>query len=69
MSAATEELSTLAQGMQHLVEQFKLNEEAGSPARAALPQAVERRAPDRPFSPAVEVTGVVLKRRASGNVA
>jgi methyl-accepting chemotaxis protein len=73
MSAATEELSTLAQGMQRQVEQFRINEEAGgSPARAALPEAVERRAPGRPFGPrqhAVKVTGVVLKRRSSGNVA
>jgi len=73
MSAATDELSTLAQGMRRLVEQFKLDEEAGgSSALPALPQAVEKRAPGRPFGPrqpAVEVTAVVLKRRTSGNVA
>jgi methyl-accepting chemotaxis protein len=50
MSAATEELSGLAQTMQRLVEQFRLNEEAGAaPAALPQPEAVERRSPGRPF--------------------
>jgi methyl-accepting chemotaxis protein len=66
MSAATEELSGLAQTMQRLVEQFRLNEEAGG-APAALPQAPQEQArvpaPVQAPAAGAQATGVVLKKR------